>query len=192
VHVGAALVADEEALEAVQPGEGALDDPAVTPQTGAVLGLPARDHRLDASLAEQPAVLVVVVAAVGDHAVRSMARPANKAAHRGHCIEERDQLGDVVAVRAGEREREREPLLVNEEMVLGAGTPIDRARARRGAPFFACTWLESTIARAHSISPAARRRASKSECSRSHTAARCHSSRRRQHVTPRAEAELGG
>ncbi len=109
MHVRAAFVADEQALEVVQPGEGALDDPAVTPQTGAVLGLPASDHRLDASLAEQPAVLVVVVAAVADHAVGSTARPTKKAAHRGHCIEEGDQLSDVVAMRAGEREGEREP-----------------------------------------------------------------------------------
>jgi hypothetical protein len=96
----------------------------------------------------------VVVASIGDHAVGSTARPANKAAYRGHGFEERDQLGNVVAVRAGEREGERDPCLVDEEMVLGAGTaPIDRARARFGAPFFACTWLESTIARDHSSSP---------------------------------------
>jgi hypothetical protein len=93
VHVGATLVADEQALEVMQPGEGALDDSAVTSQTGAVLSLPASYHGLDASLAEQAAVFVVVVAAVGDHAVRSMARPTNEAAHRGHCVKERDQLG---------------------------------------------------------------------------------------------------
>jgi hypothetical protein len=50
---------------------------------------------------------------------------------------------------------------------------------RRGAPFFACTWLESATARDHSSSPAARSSASKTSCSRSHTPARCHSSIRR-------------
>ena len=33
----AAVVADEQALEVMQPGEGALDDPADAPQPGAVL-----------------------------------------------------------------------------------------------------------------------------------------------------------
>jgi hypothetical protein len=49
----------------VQPGEGALDDPAVAAKTSAMLGLAASDHRLDAALPDQPPVLVVVVAAVG-------------------------------------------------------------------------------------------------------------------------------
>jgi hypothetical protein len=36
VHVGAAFVADDQALEVVQPGEGALDDPAVAAEAGAI------------------------------------------------------------------------------------------------------------------------------------------------------------
>jgi hypothetical protein len=65
-------------------------------------------------------------------------------------------------------------------VVLGTVSgSINRARARRGAPFFACTWLESATARDHSISPAARNLANSSACSRSHTPARCHSSSRR-------------
>ena len=66
VHVGAAFVADDQALEVVQPGEGALDDPAVAAEAGAMVSLAASDHRLDAALPEQPPVLVVVVAAVSD------------------------------------------------------------------------------------------------------------------------------
>jgi hypothetical protein len=69
VDVGAAFVADEQSFEVVQPGEGALDDPAVATEAGAVLGPAARDHGSDAALADEPAVLVVVVAAVCDQAV---------------------------------------------------------------------------------------------------------------------------
>jgi len=69
---------------------------------------------------------------------------------------------------------------------------INRARPRRGAPFFACTWLASATARDHSISPAARRRASSSSCSRSQTPAFCHSSRRRQQVTPEPNPSSAG
>ena len=43
----AAVVADEESFVLVEPGEGALDDPADAAETGAVLGLTASDLRGD-------------------------------------------------------------------------------------------------------------------------------------------------
>ena len=39
----AAVVPDEQPLEVMQPGEGALDDPADAAEPGAVLGLAAGD-----------------------------------------------------------------------------------------------------------------------------------------------------
>jgi hypothetical protein len=49
-------------------------------------------------------------------------------------------LGDVVAVAAGDRPGERDPGGVYEKVMLGAVSgSVNRARARRGAPFFACT-----------------------------------------------------
>src|SRR5213592_4610107 len=164
----------------MQPGEGALDDPADPAEPGAVLGLAAGDLGADAKSAELAPVLVVVVAAIGDDTTGSLARTADLAAHRRHPLDERDQLRDVVAVAAGDGPSERDPGRVYEKVMLGAVSgPINRARARRGAPFFACTWLESATARDHSSSPAARSSQSKSACSRSHTPARCHSSKRR-------------
>ena len=38
-----------ESAELVEPGEGALDDPALTAEAGAVLGLATGDDRLDAA-----------------------------------------------------------------------------------------------------------------------------------------------
>ena len=136
----AALVADEQSLELVQPGEGALDDPAGTAEPRAVLGLAAGDLRCDPAFAELAAVGGVVVAALGGQAFRTATRPANLAAHGGNRVEQRDQLGDVMAVAAGERPGERDSRRVDQEVVLGAVSgSINRARARRGAPFFACT-----------------------------------------------------
>ena len=140
MDLGSAVVADEQSLVLVEPGEGALHDPAVTADPGAVLGLAARDLGLDLALPEQPPVLVVVVAAVGGHAVGSPAGTADRAAHRRYAVDERDQLGDVVTVAAGDRPRERCSVAVDKEVVLRPGAAaVDRARARRGAPFFACT-----------------------------------------------------
>src|SRR5919198_6367283 len=112
----------------------------------------------------------MVVAAVGEHALRSSAWTSGAATHGRHALKQRHELGDVVAVAAADRPRERDPSGVYEQMMLGAVSgSINRARARRGAPFFACTWLESATARDHSSSPAARNSASNSSCSRSHT-----------------------
>jgi hypothetical protein len=45
-----------------------------------------------------------------------------------------------VAVAAGDRPGERDPGRVYEQVMLGAVSgSINRARARLGAPFFACT-----------------------------------------------------
>ena len=66
MDVVAAVGAKEQAASVVEPGEGAFDDPAVASEPGAVLGLSAGDDRLDAALPDEAAVLVVVVAAVGE------------------------------------------------------------------------------------------------------------------------------
>jgi hypothetical protein len=140
VDLVAAVVANEQSLELVQPGEGALDDPAGAAKTGAVLGLAAGNLRFDPAFAELAAMGGVVVAAVGGQAFGATARPAELAAHGRHTVEQRNQLGDVVAVAARNRPGERDPCRVDEEVVLGAVSgSINRARARRGAPLFACT-----------------------------------------------------
>jgi len=119
VDLGAAVEANEQALEVVEVGKGALDDPAHAPEPGAVTRLAASDKRLHAPGANEAAVLVVVVAAIGDDCVGAATRPADEAAHGRHLVEQRDQLGDVVAVAARERPGERDPARVDQEVVLG-------------------------------------------------------------------------
>ena len=82
-----AVSSEEQPTAVVQPGEGAFDDPAVASQPGAVCGLTSRDHRFHASLPDEAAVLVVVVAAVGDDAVGAPSWPADAAAYRRHPVE---------------------------------------------------------------------------------------------------------
>ena len=65
MDLGAAVVADEQPLELMQPSEGALDDPAVTTKSGAVPGLSPRDLGRDAPRAQLPPLRPVVVGAVG-------------------------------------------------------------------------------------------------------------------------------
>jgi hypothetical protein len=99
-----------------------------------------RDLAAHPSASQLTSVLVVVVTSVCEHTVGPCAGPAGLAADRRDALEERDELGDVVAVAAGDAPGERDPGRVYEKVMLGAVSgSINRARARRGAPFFACT-----------------------------------------------------
>jgi hypothetical protein len=64
VDVGSAFPVDAESFEAVEPGEGSLDDPAVGAEAGAVPGAASCDGRHDVAGADL--VPVDVVAAVGE------------------------------------------------------------------------------------------------------------------------------
>ena len=88
MDVVAAVGADEKAASVVQPGEGAFDDPAVAAEAGAVFGLATSDHGFDAALPDESAVLVVVVAAVGDQRPRPASGSADAASYRRHAVEQ--------------------------------------------------------------------------------------------------------
>ena len=108
MDVVAAVGADEQPAAVVQLGEGALDDPALASEPGAVLGLAASDQRLDAALPDEAAVLVVVVAAVGDQRPRPAPRAPDATADWRDSVEQLEQLRNVVAVAAGERPGKRD------------------------------------------------------------------------------------
>ena len=123
----------------VKPGEATLDDPAVASEARPTHGLATCDHGFDTAPPDEPAVLVMVVAAVGEQPLGSAPGPTDAAAHRRHRVEQLEQLGDVVAVAAAERPGERDAASVYEEVVLAAApAAVNRAGTRFRAPFFAC------------------------------------------------------
>ena len=157
MDVAAAFVACAQSLEGVQPGEAALDDPALTAQAGAVGDAAAGDPRSDPALSELSAVDVVVVAAVGEQLPRSAAGAAAPSPDRRDAVGQRDELGDVVAVAAGQADRERDAAGIADQVVLGARTAaVDRGRADVVPPLRARTWEPSTTQRSRSSSPSAR------------------------------------
>jgi hypothetical protein len=83
VDVGAAFVADAQSPVLVQPGDRALDDPALASEPGAVRALWPRDLRLDAALAELAAALPRVVGAVAEQLAWAAAGSAAAPAHGG-------------------------------------------------------------------------------------------------------------
>jgi hypothetical protein len=108
----AAFVADVESVELVQPGEGAFDDPAPAAESRAVLGLAACDQWCDAERTQLAAVELLVVAAVGDDALRASFRRTSSAAHRRDRFHQQQELGAVVAVGAGQRPGQRQTVAV--------------------------------------------------------------------------------
>lgn len=121
------LGADAQAFELVQPGESALDHPADLAQTGPVRDAAARDLRRDPVPVQQSAVLVVVVATVGEQPARATPRSASSAADVGDRLDERQELGDVVPVSASQRHCQGCAVPVDEDVMFAARTaPIDR------------------------------------------------------------------
>lgn len=88
VDVGTALVTDHEAPELRQPGERALDDPAVTTQPLRGLDAAASDATEDAARSQAATTDAMVVGFVGMQLSRSMPWAATLAiAHGRHQIQ---------------------------------------------------------------------------------------------------------
>lgn len=185
MDVVASLPADAETSEAVEPGDRALDNPAMNSEARTVGDAAAGDDGFDALSPDQAAVFVVVVAAVTEEDVGPSTWPSHESRDRRDLGEQRHQLGDVVAVSAGQRHRERDALAVDEDVVLAARPcAVDRAGTAFGPRRAARTWEESITARDQSSWFAARSLASSTTWSRSQTPASFQAASRRQHVMP--------
>jgi hypothetical protein len=184
--------ADAEPAEVVQPGEGPLYNPAHAAESRAVLAAAPRDPRLRAAAPRLPTVFVVVVAAIGDHPVRSLARPTAFARDRADPVDQWERLCDAIAMASGQRCGQRHAVTVDAQWCL---EPV-RARSTgerpvSGPPRKARMWLASTTPTDQSSRPRALSRLSISRCSRSHTPAACQSRSRRHAVTPEQPISRG-
>ena len=185
VDVVASFPSDAEASEAVEPRDRALDNPAMASKAGAVRYSAAGDDRFDALRPDQSAVLVVVIAAVAEQDVGPSTSSSHEPWYRRDLGEQGHQLGNVIAVSAGQGHRERDALSGDEDVVLAARPcAIDRAGTAFGPRRAARTWEESITARDQSSCFAARNRASSTTCSLPQTPASFQAASRRQHVMP--------
>ncbi|GGR65134.1 hypothetical protein GCM10010251_97050 [Streptomyces aurantiogriseus] len=102
----------------MKPGKRALHDPAHFAKSGAVSNAASGDHRLDAALPQLAAVLVEVVVPVGVQSPGPTAGPPSQAPDRWDRVQQRQKLGDVVSVAAGERGGQRGAVAVDDQVVL--------------------------------------------------------------------------
>ena len=185
VDTGSTFVAHAQPSETVQPGEGALDDPARLAESAAMRCTAFGQLRADAAATQSVPMRLRVVGPIALNQLRLSHRGAGFAAHGRHRVHERQQLGNVVAVGARQRRDERNPARVGENMMLRPGfAAIGRVRSSFFPPRRARTDELSTTARARSSWPRRRNSARSTAWSRFHTPARCQRTRRRQHVLP--------
>ena len=154
-------------------------------QTTAVFCPAPGNHRLDAALAKFLAMRLGVIATVCVDDFGLLKRSATYAANRWNGVDQWQQLGDVVAIRACQDRADRNAVGVYEDVVLGTWSRAIRGVRTSFSPApTARTHGESTAARERSSSPASRNFASSSSCNRFHTPAFCQSRNRLQQVEP--------
>jgi hypothetical protein len=181
------LMTNQQAAELPEPRVGSLHDPAaeVTPQLAAVFILPllagraVRHNQLDASLFQPLAQRIGIIAAVGNHSLRLLPRPALRP-------------GDADFGERGLRKRnfcrrgtfqpnsQRKTLTVDQYHPLRALAPL--GFTDREAPFFAGAKLPSRKVSSHRSRPSSSSAPSSARHASSHTPSSSHCFSRRQQV----------
>ncbi len=184
--VSPSLVAHAEATHLVQPGMGALDHPAVTPQALTALHPAPGDARADAAGTALATAAPVIVALVGVQLARPPPRASPPAAAHGrHGIQRGGHHSAVMLVGGAGQHADRSAPRIDADVPFAARfATIGRVRARLGTPLFAATLALSRAARLQSSCPAACRRSSSTRCSAAHTPASCQSRSLRQQLMP--------
>ena len=193
MDLGESLIADSQTMEIMEPSMRTFDYPSILSESAAVLSAALGEYRFNTPFAQSASVCFGVVSAVSIDDLGFLQRAAANATDDWNRVDQRQQLCDVMAIGAGQNNRERHPVCVSSDMVLRAGSrTIYRVRPSFWPAPIARTEDESTTTRDKSICPAARNSESSSSCNRSHTPTSCQSRKRRQQVTPEPQPISAG
>lgn len=193
MDIATPLVAHPQPAEVIEPGQGALDDPAMATQPLAGVDALARDAHLDVTLAEGGAAARVVIPLVAVALVRALTPPPGRRLDRRDGVKEILQHHRVVPVSPGQDFGQRKTSALDHNMALRARfAAIRRVRADEIAPLLAGMLAESQQARLQSIWPASPSRSRSSWWSRSQTPASCQSRNLRQQVIPEPQPSSWG
>ncbi len=193
VDVGAPLISYGETPEAIEPGEGAFDNPAMSPELFLALDALAGNTQADAALTASFAATGVIISFVGMALVGPSLQAAGLSANRRNGVEHVRKHRAVMDVGACQPRGEWNTAPVCHKMPFRPRLAAIRWIWARGrTPFFAGIDDKSTQTRLKSILFAPRRRRSNSWCKLSQTPASCQSRIRRQQVTPEPQPSSGG
>ena len=185
MNTGPTFVAQVEATEPMQPGQCAFHDPPRPTEPAAMGRAALGELGVDPAAVQRVAVRLRVIAPIALNQVRLADGTTGTPAQRRDRVDQRQQLGDVVAVRGSQQRRQRDAAGLGENVVLRPRlTAIGWVRSSFFPPRSARTEALSTRARVRSSWPRWRNSASRTACSRRQTPARCHRASRRQHVLP--------
>ena len=154
MHICSFLIPQAKTTELVQPREGTFYDPAPTSQTAAVFRIAHCEQRRDVTCTKSTADFLCVVGPIFQYAIGATARPTTQALQRRNGIEQRQRLGRVVAIRAGQFDCQWNATPVTDQMALAAPfSSIGRIRPSLRPPKTARTEQLSTTAWDQSIWP---------------------------------------
>jgi hypothetical protein len=191
VDIGAPLVAEGKAAEAVEPGQRALDPPSVPAQPFADPHAPPGNAGLEGAGSAFGSTTAVVVGFVG--VKRAGPLPGATPAMTDTGIEGRPEHEAVMAMGWAQTHPERGAPAVDPNMASQARfATIRRVRAGLGAPSFAGPDALSRLARLQSRRSASAKRSRSTRGSPAQTPARCPSRSLRQQVMPEPPNARGG
>ncbi len=154
MNQGPALPTDQQAAVAVEPGDGALDLPAMTTQPLLGFDAGARNPGRNSSTTAGSSVLLGMVPFVGMELAGALARTTARTCDGLHGIEHGLQHVGIRHVGGGQSDRQWQAVPVSQDVVLAARTPaVARVGACFWAPLFAWTSDESKQARSQLMRP---------------------------------------
>ncbi len=109
-----------EATKAMQPRQGAFNDPPGAAEATAVRGTPLGELRGDPAAFEVIPMRLRVIPPVPLNQLGLAGRAPRPAAQRRNPVDQRQQLGDVVPISGRQARDERDPLRFREEVVFAA------------------------------------------------------------------------
>jgi hypothetical protein len=127
MNVRAAFEANAKTTETMEPRVSPFDDPTAFAEAATVFGAAPCDDRPDAALAKSATMRIGIVATVGVNDLGLAKRPTACAANLRDGVDQRQQLRDIVAIRACQNRADRNAVCVYEHVVFGP-----RSRAIRG------------------------------------------------------------
>lgn len=151
------IIAHAQASELVQQSQRLLHNVTTCAESTSIFCIAPSNGCGNATLAKRIAMRIAVVPAITHDLFRFAQRPAGLAADRRDCIDERKQLGNIMAIGCGENQCQRYAFGVDDDMVFRARLrPVYGVGARFFPPCTARTDAESTMTREKSIASAPR------------------------------------
>jgi len=138
MDVGSSFVANGESAELGQPGQGALDDPAITAESFVAVDATPGDAILDAPPPQGLATAGIIVSLVGMQLVRSFARSPVALTDRLQAVDQDLEHHGIVDVGGAQGADERDAVPIDQDVAFGAFlAAIRRVGAGVFTPLFA-------------------------------------------------------